>query len=233
MSKTNNNQSDFQFTVFGTRPDNSICLPDIPYAVRLNCKDGGGGIFVGGSDPEHRKSNPGDKVDINIIKVSKHFGSLGKAENILWIQIFFIPAPSVSPEMLPKNTVCVSYLKKKSISNLFNCVQTAMNHGEPAEGLFTLGFQKEAGASGPYYSVSFDWRSRQTDEEKQQLELIKGFMALNGDKLMDIEGTRAMVCVDGWSAEQLNNLIMDARYGQDEQAQLPANNGQRRLPSGR
>jgi hypothetical protein len=30
-----------QFSVFGTRPTNAICLPDIPYSVRLNCKDGG------------------------------------------------------------------------------------------------------------------------------------------------------------------------------------------------
>lgn len=36
MTKKSNN-----FSVFGTRPRNAICLPDVPYSVRLNCKDGG------------------------------------------------------------------------------------------------------------------------------------------------------------------------------------------------
>jgi hypothetical protein len=215
------------FSVFGTRPENSICLPDIAYAVRFNCKDGGGGIFVGGSDPQHRKSNPEDKVDINIIKVSKYFGTMGKTENVLWIQLFFIPAPTVAPEILPPNTVCVGYIKKQSISSLFNTVQSAMNSGEPALGIFALGFQKEVGMSGPYYSVSFNWRERKTEQENQQLELIKDFMSEHGNKLIDLEGTRMMTCVDGWSSEGVLTLISQARgelflTETEERALLPA-----------
>ncbi len=195
------------FKVFGSRPTNSICLPDIPYSVRFNCKDGGGGIFVGGSDPQHRKSNPEDKIDINIIKVSKYFGTLGKTDNVLWIQLFFISAPNVPAEILPPNTVCVGYIKKQSISALFNTVQAAMNNGEPALGIFTLGFQKEVGAEGPYYSVCFNWRTRQSDEEKKQLEMIDAFLNEYGDQLIDLESTRLLTCVDGWSAEAVNTLI--------------------------
>ncbi|MDV3002463.1 MAG: hypothetical protein N5P05_004118 (plasmid) [Chroococcopsis gigantea SAG 12.99] len=217
------------FSVFGTRPQNAICLPDIPYAVRFNCKDGAGGIFVGGSDPQHRKSNPDDKIDINIIKVSKFFGTLGKTENVLWIQLFFIPGPSVPAEILPPNTVCVGYIKKQSIAALFNTVQSAMNSGEPALGIFTLGFQKELGANGAYYSVCFNWRERQTDGEKAQLELIAGFMAEHGNKLIDLESTRMMTCVDGLSAQEIMSLIAaPSDYG-NEQPSLPAGKSQARL----
>jgi hypothetical protein len=199
------------FVVFGTRPDNAIYLPDVPFSVRFNCKDGGGGLFIGGSDPQHRRTNPEDKIDINIIKVSKWFGSLGKTQKVLWIQLFFIPAPGVAPEILPKNTVCVGYLKKQSIANLFNTVQTAMNSGEPALGIFTLGFNKESGAAGSYYTVSFNWRERQADEELQQLELIKAFMESYRERLVDLEGTRELVCVDGWSAEQIQALLLEVK----------------------
>ena len=107
-SKKSNN-----FSVFGTRPTDAICLPDVPYSVRLNCKNGG--LFVGGSEAQHRKTNPNQKVDISIIKVSKFFGTLGKTENVLWIQVFFVAAPGVDSAILPKNTVGCSYIKKRAI----------------------------------------------------------------------------------------------------------------------
>jgi hypothetical protein len=193
-----------QFSVFGTRPDNAICLPDIPYSVRLNCKDGG--LFIGGYEAQHRKTNPDQKIDISIIKVSKYFGTLGKTENILWLQLFFIAAPSVDSKILPKNTVCVSYIKKQSIAHLFNKVQEVMEIGDPGMGIFTLGFNREVGENGVYYSVSFDWRERQSDEEKQQLDLISAFMNAYKEQLIDLEATRDLTCVDGWTAQQLQTI---------------------------
>ena len=190
-----------QFSVFGTRPTNAICLPDVPYSVRLNCKDGG--LFVGGNEAQHRKTNPDQKIDINIIKVSKFFGTLGKTENVLWIQLFFVPCPDVDSKILPKNTVCCSYIKKQSIAHLFNKVQEVMEHGDPGMGIFTLGFNREAGENGVYYTVSFDWRERESEEEKEQLDLIATFMSAYKEQLIDIEGTRDLTCVDGWTAQQL------------------------------
>lgn len=216
--KSNSNQ----FSVFGTRPDNAIFLPDIPYSVRLNCKDGG--LFIGGSEAQHRKTNPDQKVDISIVKASKFFGTLGKTENVLWIQLFYIAAPSVPLEVLPKNTVCVSYIKKQSIAHLFNKVQEAMNHGDPGLGIFSLGFNREVGELGAYYSVTFDWHSRQSEEEKQQLDLIANFMSSYGDQLTDLEGTRALTCVDGWTTQQLQTLIAQRQglTGSDQMRSLPA-----------
>ncbi len=83
---TNKKSKPNSFSVFGTRPTDAICLPDVPYSVRLNCKNGG--LFVGGNEAQHRKTNPDQKIDISIIKVSKFFGTLGKTENVLWIQLF-------------------------------------------------------------------------------------------------------------------------------------------------
>ena len=192
------------FSVFGTRPTDAICLPDVPYSVRLNCKDGG--LFVGGNEAQHRKSNPDQKIDISIIKVAKFFGTLGKTENVLWIQLFFVAAPGVNSSILPKNTVCCSYIKKQSVAHLFNKVQEVMEHGDPGMGIFTLGFNREAGENGVYYTVSFDWKERESKEEKEQLDLIAAFMPVYSQQLIDIEGTRDLTCVDGWNAQQLQGL---------------------------
>ncbi len=193
-----------QFSVFGTRPDNAICLPDVPYSVRLNCKDGG--LFVGGNEAQHRKTNPDQEIDISIIKVSKFFGTLGKTENVLWLQLFFVPSVNVDSSILPKNTICCSYIKKQSIAHRCNKVQEVMEYGEPGMGIFTLGFNKEVGEKGTYYTVSFDWRERESEEEKEQLDLIAAFMSAYKDQLIDLEGTRDLTCVDGWTAQQLQAL---------------------------
>jgi hypothetical protein len=189
------------FSVFGTRPDNAICLPDIPYSVRLNCKDGG--LFVGGYEAQHRKTNPDQKIEISIIKVSKFFGTLGKTENVLWLQLFFVAGPGVDSSILPQNTVCCSYIKKQSIAHLFNKVQEVMEHGDPGLGIFTLGFNREVGENGVYYTISFDWKERETEAEKEQLNLIATFMSAYKEQLIDIEGTRDLTRVDGWTAQRL------------------------------
>lgn len=216
-----------QFNVFGTRPDNAICLPDIPYSIRLNCKDGG--LFVGGYEPQHRKTNPDQKIDITIVKVSKFFGTLGKTENILWLQLFFVPSINVDSKIIPKNTVCCTYIKKQSIAHLFNKVQEAMEAGDPGMGIFTLGFNKELGSLGTYYSVSFDWRERsqggagtRSDEEMKQLELIGVFMNAYGDRLADLEGTRSLTCVDGWTTKQIQELTSQVQLNGSSQHSLPA-----------
>ncbi|MDJ0595928.1 MAG: hypothetical protein QNJ72_39090 [Pleurocapsa sp. MO_226.B13] len=203
-----------KFSVFGTRPTDSIYLPDIPYSVRLNCKDGG--LFIGGFEAQHRKTNPDKKIDISIIKVSKFYGSLGKTQNTPWIQLFFIPAPNVDGAILPPNTVCCSYIKKQSINHLFNKVQEIMNENDPGLGIFSISFNRELGENGAYYSINFDWRERETDEEKKQLELIAAFMSAYQDQLIDLDGTRDLICVDGWSAQQLQDLITQRQPNQTQ-----------------
>ena len=204
MTTKKSNQSQSNFSVFGTRPVDAICLPDVPYSVRLNCQHGG--IFVGGNKDTHKKSKSDEKIDISIIKVSKFFGTLGKTKNVLWVQLFFVPCPSVNPAILPRNTVCCTYIKKQSISHLFNKVQQVMEHGDPGMGIFTLGFSEQQGEQGTYYTVSFDWRERESEEEIKQLDAIATFMSEYQNQLIDIEGTRDLTCVDGFTAQQLQAL---------------------------
>ncbi len=81
---------------------------------------------------------------------------------------------------------------------------------KPVVALFGLNFclspDKEVGENGVYYTVTFDWRSRESDEEKEQLNLIAAFMSSYSQQLIDMEGTRDLTCVDGWTAQQLQGL---------------------------
>lgn len=193
------------FSIFGTRPTDSISLPNVPYSARLNCKQGG--IFVGGQEDINRRTKSTDTIDIAIIKVAQFHGSLGMEYVGQWVQLFFVPAPGVSTKILPKNTVCVSYLKKQNISNLFNTVQDAMGDNDPGTGIFTIGFEKQAGKeNNSYYTVNFQWRERTGEDEDKQLQQIFGFLATN-PTLVDLEGTRAMRCLEGLSAEEVEAVI--------------------------
>ncbi len=95
---------------------------------------------------------------------------------------------------------------KQSIAHLFNKVQQVMDHDDPGFGIFTLSFNREVGENGVYYTVDFDWRSRESEEEQQQLDLIAAFMSSYKEQLIDLEGTRDLTCVDGWTAQQLQAL---------------------------
>ncbi len=98
-----------------------------------------------------------------------------------------------------------------------------MEHGDPGLGIFTLGFNKEIGENGVYYTVSFDWRERESEAEKQQLDLIAAFMSAYKEQLIDIEGTRDLTCVDGWTAQQLQELTSQRRILTENSApSLPA-----------
>jgi hypothetical protein len=90
-------------------------------------------------------------------------------------------------------------------------------------GIFTLSFNREAGENGVYYTIDFDWRERESEEEKQQLELIATFMSAYSGQLIDIEGTRDMTCVDGWTAQQLQGLTTQRQQLEGNQnPSLPA-----------
>ncbi|MCZ8225923.1 MULTISPECIES: hypothetical protein [unclassified Microcystis] len=56
---------------------------------------------------------------------------------------------------------------------------------EPALGIFQGSFLKHSGEKGDYYSVAWDWREREVDEEIEQLEQIVDFLAAN-PKLVDL-----------------------------------------------
>lgn len=193
-------------SVFGTKPQDSIYLADLPYAVRWNCKSGG--LFIGGYEEDNRRTKTKEAIDISIIKASKFFGNLGNTSAELWLQIFFVPGPNCIA--LPKNQVCVSYIKKQSINNLMSTVSEAMESGEPARGIFTGSFLKQSGNNGVYYTVGFSWRDRSGDDELKQLDMIDAFLSGN-PTLIDLSGTRDMVCIDRLSGSEIQHLVESAR----------------------
>lgn len=154
-------------------------------------------------------------MDISIIKIGKYFGDLGKTKSAIWLQLFFVAGVGVDPKILPQNTVCVSYIKRKSINNLNNLVAGIMAQKiEPATGIFTISFNREQGDLGVYYSVNFDWRERESKEEKEQLEIIQQFWNANNDYIVDLDGTRDMQCINGLTAQQINQLMSNPNHKQ-------------------
>jgi hypothetical protein len=107
------------------------------------------------------------------------------------MQIFFILAPSC--KILPKDTVCVSYIKTRSLSQFTQKITQLMESGEPAEGIFQISFLSHQNGKGdPYKSVKFDWRPRKSAEEKKQLDMIANFVQTQ-PPLGDSNGTREMI----------------------------------------
>lgn len=194
------------FTVFGSKPKNSIFLGTEPYALRNDCACGQ--WKVGDDDFK------GNQIQISIIKVSRYFGSLGKAKDKFWLQIWFVPAPD--ERKLPSNTVCVTYLKTRSISRFSQKIIELMEAGEPALGVFAGVFEKHTSELGTYYSVGWGWRERKSEEEFRQLDQIEAFLS-GRPPLVDYAGTRDMISLDGLNEVEIQMLIQS---GQSQQSQV-------------
>lgn len=192
-----------QFKVFGTRPQDSLFLPQVPFNLRNDCRLGQWKV----GEEDFR----GKEIEISIIKVAQFFGNLGKTLNSFWLQVWFVAAPGC--ESLPKNTICLTYLKKRSIAQFSQKVTELMESGEPALGIFKGSFIKHSGDKGDYYSVVWDWREREADEEIEQLEQIANFMATN-PKLVDLSVN--LIPIDGLSPEEIELLISSAKASELE-----------------
>ena len=189
--------------VFGTRPKDSIFLPQVPFALRNDCQCAQWKV----GDEDFR----GNQVEISIIKVGQFFGSLGKTKNTQWLQIWFVPAPGC--KNLPANTVCMTYIKSRSISQFSQKVTELMESGEPAEGVFVGSFEKHSGEYGTYYSVKWDWRTRSNEAEKKQLEQIATFMQSN-PQLVDLSTN--LLPIDGLSTAEIELLVRSSRTSELE-----------------
>lgn len=202
-----------EIKVFGIRPLDSIFLPQVPFNLRNDCKVGQWKV----GEEDFR----GNQIEISILKVAQMFGSLGQTKNTSWLQVWFVPAPGC--ENLPANTVCLTYLKKRSIEQFSQTITELMQNGEPALGIFQGSFQKHSGDYGVYFSVKWDWRTRQTPAENKQLEQIAEFLATH-PKLVDLAVD--LIPIDGLSSEEIQ-LLMTSAKSQDFESQKTENNGKR------
>jgi hypothetical protein len=151
--------------VFGKLMKEEINFFKPPYNVRNNCQVG-----------QWAKSEDdfiGNSLDIAIIGTNEFYGKLGKSSGN-WLQIWFVAGPDETK--LPKNVVCVTYIKTRSIAQFGQTIIELMSNGEPATGIFTGSFLKHSNDYGSYASVKFNWRER-TEDEKAQLVLIANFLA--------------------------------------------------------
>jgi hypothetical protein len=155
--------------IFGTLKKEKLNLFNPPYSVRNNCQIG---RWCLGED-----DIVGESLEIAIIAVKNFHGDLGKTKDTNWKQVWFIGSPK--EEKLPKNLICVTYIKTRSISQMGIEIQKHMTEEiDPGLGLFNIGFQKHNGELGIYYSLDFKWRQRNQDELKQ-LNLMEDFLNSN------------------------------------------------------
>ena len=191
------------FTVFGAKPKDALLVPEMPIAVRNNCQSGQWTI----GDTDY-----GSKCSMTILKFSKFFGNLGQTEQTLWGQIWFV---AESGE-LPKGVVMATYLKSRGLSDFNLLVTSVQARGvEPATGIFVPNFIKhsgqkpdESGVVKPinYYSLKWDWVERTDWAVIDQASAVLADSS-NQSRMMDLEGTRMMQCIDGLAQDELSYLV--------------------------
>ncbi|WP_293115666.1 hypothetical protein [Okeania sp. SIO1I7] len=190
--------------VFGAKPKQALLVPEIPIAVRNNCQSGQ--WVIGDTDY-------GSKISMTIIKFSKFFGNLGQTINTLWGQIWFV---AESGE-LPHGVLMVTYIKGRSLNDFNRLIASVQSQGvEPATGIFLPEFIKHSGQKPDengvvkpinYYSLKWRW------QERTDWSIIQQAAAVLSDKnnlsrMIDLEGTRKMVCLDNLSAEETASLMV-------------------------
>ena len=147
--------------IFFEKSEDKINWGGFPYAIRNNCKHG--------DWRKNEKDKITDSLEIAIIHFQNFHGSLGQTKQENWLQVWFIPAPN--EENLPKNQVCVTYLKSESLANLSQAIIEA----EDDTCIFKAYFDSRKGDYGDYYVVLFEPRPRD-ENELAQVELIREFL---------------------------------------------------------
>ncbi len=198
------------FSVFGTKENNTILVPEMPITARNNCQSGK--WIIG--DEEY-----GSKCSMTILKFSKFFGSLGQTQNTLWGQIWFVAESGD----LPQGVVMATYIKSRSLNDFNRLVTSIQAQGiEPATGIFVPEFSKHSGQKPDeqgilkpinYYSLKWSWTKR------KDWSIIKQAAAVLADnsnlaRMIDLEGTQQMACLDHLAPHQIAGLI--AAYTQTE-----------------
>lgn len=181
-------------SIFGIKPKGAIFLPAQPFQIRYNCREGC--LSLGEDD------HLGKEAEISILKVSRYFGTIGMTADTEWLQIFYIGAPGC--EILPKDTVCCSYIKTRSLGQFQQVVTKLLANGQnPAKGIFSVSFVDHVSGQNRYKSVKFEYRDR-TESEMDQLQAIGEFMTGN-PRIVDIRP--GLQCLDSMSAEEVQFLL--------------------------
>jgi hypothetical protein len=179
------------------RLDKSIFTTEYPYQVRFNCKEGK--LSIG------TNNHLGDTAEFAILSAARWFGDMGMTIGTEWLQIFYVGAPNC--HTLPKDTVCCSYLKTRSLAQFQRTLTKVMASGEnPAKGIFAASFADHVSGSGhDYKSVEFEYRDR-TEDEIDQLHALAEFMQ-GAPVLEDVRNQHSLQSLDGMSAMEVQWFI--------------------------
>ena len=167
---------------------------------------------------------------MTILKFSKFFGSLGQTSHTLWGQLWFV---AESGE-LPQGVVMVTYIKNRSLNDFNRLVASVQSRGvEPATGIFIPEFVKHSGQkpddSGVvkpinYYSLKWSWNERKDWAVIDQAAAVLSDSS-NQSRMIDLEGTKAMVCLDNLPAQQVACLMAAHAGGESDAIALNSNGG--------
>jgi hypothetical protein len=192
-----------KISVFGTKPENAIVVPELPISVKNNCQTGKWTI----GDEEY-----GSKLAMTILKFSKFFGSLGQTKHTLWGQIWFVAEGGE----VPHDVVMVTYVKGRGLSDFNRLVASVQARGvEAAEGVFVPDFIKHSGQKPDengvikpinYYSLKWDWTERSDWKMVEQAAIVLSDPQ-NLSRMIDLEGTREMVCLDNLAPADITCLM--------------------------
>jgi len=197
--------------IFGVMPKDTVFNPFPPYALRNDCQVG---QWKRGED-----DFKGSSIEISLLKARKFYGELGMSR-AHWLQLWFIAAPK--EDKLPRNTVCVTYAKTRSLDSLSGqLIELMTNEKDPGNMIFNASFEKHTGKLGNYYSVKWTPRDR-ADDEKDQLLKIRDFI-WGAPKLIDPSLPKTMICTDGMTSEEMDNLEETIDALKEEQQKLEAN----------
>lgn len=194
--------------IFGTIPKDSIFNPIPPYNLRNDCQVG---QWKRGED-----DFKGNSLEMAIMQANKFYGNLGDTKKAHWLQLWFIASPQ--EDKIPRNTVCCTYIKTRSLENLGGkLIELMTNEIDPGTGIFTASFEKTQGKMGSYYMLKWGFRDRETEEELDQLDMIAEFMA-GEPTFMDTGKPKTLICVDHMTPEQIKDLdpVIDALENDEE-----------------
>ena len=145
----------------------------------------------------------GNFLNVSLLHAKNFYGELGKSRSN-WLQLWFVGIPS--EDKLPRNTVCCTYLKTRSLDDLSGkMVDLMTQEKDPGTLVFSASFEKHSGDMGNYFSVSWKEREREGQEELDQLELIYQFMQ-EKPTFVDTSKPATLVCTNGMTQESIDSL---------------------------
>lgn len=195
-------KTNISLNIFPKVDGSKIWIIDSGLEIRNNCQKG--------QFTNSEKTSLGNELECTFLQVRNLFGRVSEdSDDTLWKEIYFVPNHTV--EWLPKNCVCYTLVKTRSLTNLSNTVSQIISlpDVDPSNGIFRLSFIQHSSPKGDYYSLKFDWRERQNKAEDVQLINIYDFM--DTEPKLTNRLSLELIDLDTLSMEEQSRIIQEAK----------------------